>query len=241
MAATAAAAKLTDAHRAIQLRLAAVTVRELLTVWPLLDVEDLDRTFERWTRAVAPIVNRQRATSAEVAARYVRAFRTAEIGVDGPAMRAAPLPTQQLVTSLLVTGPASIRARLAGGMAFEKAVDNARAGSAQAAMRHVLNGGRQTITTTVEQDDRALGWARVTSGKACAFCSMLASRGPIYKSQSAQFQAHDHCHCGAEPVYRSDAAWPKGSAELRDLWEQSTGGLAGDDARKAFADALGAR
>jgi hypothetical protein len=42
----------------------------------------------------------------------------------------------------------------------------------------------------------------------------LAARGPVYKSeQSADFQAHDHCGCAAEPFYRG-SAWPGRSREF---------------------------
>jgi hypothetical protein len=41
----------------------------------------------------------------------------------------------------------------------------------------------------------------VTSGNACDFCSMLADRGAVYGEASAEFEAHDHCSCSAQPVY----------------------------------------
>jgi hypothetical protein len=30
---------------------------------------------------------------------------------------------------------------------------------------------------------------------------MLAGRGSVYSADTAEFEAHDHCGCSAEPVY----------------------------------------
>jgi hypothetical protein len=57
------------------------------------------------------------------------------------------------------------------------------------------------IRESVAADDYAQGWRRVTSGAACGFCRMLAGRGEVYTEATADFASHDHCGCGAEPVY----------------------------------------
>jgi hypothetical protein len=30
---------------------------------------------------------------------------------------------------------------------------------------------------------------------------MLIGRGAVYTEASVDFEAHDHCHCGAEPAW----------------------------------------
>lgn len=101
--------------------------------------------------------------------------------------------------------------------------------------RQVLNGGRDALEELVQADPVALGWARVTDGDPCAFCAMLASRGPVYKSrETAAFLPHDHCACIPEPVYSRSAAWAPGARELRQLWLASTKGYSGKDAVNAF-------
>jgi hypothetical protein len=85
--------------------------------------------------------------------------------------------------------------------------------------RHILDGGRDTILGSVERDEQALGWARVTDGDPCYFCLTLAGRGPVYKTeQTADFQAHDHCGCTAEPFYRG-ADWPDAAREFRETYD----------------------
>ena len=242
MAATTEAARLTEAHRLAQSRLGADLVRQLRRVWSMLDPADLNGTFADWLAVVTPLIQAQRGSSAALAANYLIAFRTLELGVGGtftPTLAARADP-RAIATSMLVTGPASIRSALARSVPLERALDTAEARCSAAAMRHALNGGRDTIVETARSDRRMVGWARATSGQPCAFCAMLASRGPVYGTDVAEFKAHDHCTCAPEPVYRDDAEWPRGSRRLRDVWDESTEGLSGNDALNAFRRALSA-
>lgn len=102
--------------------------------------------------------------------------------------------------------------------------------------RLALKGGRQTIADAVHQDPVAKGWERLISPGACSFCSMLASRGAVYKSdKSASFLAHDHCHCTAQPLFRGQAV-SESSKQLSDDWTRVTRGKSGANARKAWQD-----
>lgn len=204
MASTLAASRLTEAHRLAQVRLGALTVDQMHTIWPLLDPTDLDGSFARWLRAATPVVGRQRATSARLAANYLTAFRVLELGADVPAIvptLSEVVAADQLATSLLVTGPVSIKRAMIRSVPLAKAVDVAEAASSATGMRFALNGGRETLVATVNADREARGWTRVTSGNACAFCSMLADRGGVYTEASGDFAAHDGCNCGVEPSY----------------------------------------
>lgn len=54
------------------------------------------------------------------------------------------------------------------------------------------------------------GWRRVTVGKSCDFCLVMASRGAVYSSESTALGAtkyHAHCDCRAEEVTEFDARW----------------------------------
>lgn len=245
MAATAEAARLTEAHRLAQARVSNQVIARILAAWPLLDPLDIDATVDRWLAVSLPIVRQGRRTSARLAANYLSAFRTLEVGVDTARFTpvlAEDLVVEQVTTSLMVTGPVALRRGVARRRPLAELLNTARSATGAAAMRHTLNGGRDTITATVQADGRALGWARATSGKPCAFCAMLASRGPAYKSEgTADFQPHDSCHCQPEPVYRRDADWPAGSKQYRRLWDEHAAGLSGPDALNAFRRALSAR
>lgn len=220
----------------------------MLVLWALLNPLDLDGSTERWLRVTMPYIQAQRSRSSAIAAQYAAAFRTLEVGsTEGfaPVLAGRSDPAA-LATSLLVTGPVHLRLLMWQGLT--SATQAAQVASARAAMRHVGNGGRDTILGTVRADSQAVGWARVTSGLPCAFCAMLASRGPVYKTrETAAFDAHpnavhDNDACTFEPVYIDDGQWPPRSDEFRELWDASTAGMSGPKAqREAFRKAYEAQ
>jgi hypothetical protein len=198
-----AAAPLTEAHRLTQNRLGAQTVAQLLAVWNLVDIEDLDASTGVWLQAAVPIVRAQHRQSAQLAAGYLRTFRATQLGtLAGPIPSIAEFDPRRVATSLTVTGPVALKSAMARGLPLIQADDIARARMAAAGLRQALDGGRETVAATVAADPQAVGYARVTSGKACQFCSMLADRGAVYSDDSVHFEAHDGCSCSAEPVYR---------------------------------------
>jgi hypothetical protein len=67
--------------------------------------------------------------------------------------------------------------------------------------RRIANYARLTVTRSAVADPRARGWQRVGDGGTCEDCSRLLSRGAVYSEASNDFQAHDHCGCGAVPVF----------------------------------------
>jgi hypothetical protein len=244
VAATDAGARLTEAHRLAQARLGAQTIRALRAVFPLLDPAALDATFDRWLTAVLPIVRSQHNVSARLAAAYLTTFRTLELGPEAFAPTIAEdISEKAVATSMLVTGPVSIRSNLARAVPLVRALSIAEANVARSGMRHALNGGRTTIQNSVQNDTRALGYARTTSAKACSFCALLASRGPVYDKSTVDFHAHDGCHCGSEPVYRRDADWPSGSRRYQTLYEDAkrTAAAEGIDVLVAFRRAVEGR
>ncbi len=89
----------------------------------------------------------------------------------------------------LVAAPTDVQqaqesARWAIGPLFVGDPDTALARLAGATQRLVLQPGRDSIWTSAHADPVRTGVARVPSGTTtCRFCVMLASRGPVYRSQ----------------------------------------------------------
>jgi hypothetical protein len=92
------------------------------------------------------------------------------------------------------------------------------------ASRIALDGGRTTTLDTVVTDPVAVGWYRVTDGKPCAFCALLASRGIVYKENSfvtsdvrftgpGEFKVHNDCGCSVAPAFTRDHQVPSVSSE----------------------------
>ena len=200
-----AASRLTEAHRLGQSRIAARSVQDMLAAWSLIDPNRLDVTTPNWLRVALPLLQNRRRASAALAADYLRAHRLLELGtvVDFSPLLATQLDVTAATTSLTVTGPVSLKRAMTAGVDLAKAIDTAQANTSRSGMRHVLDGGRETIAKTVEADRYAIGYQRVGSGKTCKFCSMLIGRGAVYSGATAHFDAHDGCSCSAEPVYET--------------------------------------
>lgn len=249
MASSTAGRAVTTAYRLAQGRLSARVVAEVLSVWRSLD--PLRLTDPGWAGQVLSVLTRHRDDSAELAAAYYREFRRAEAPAAaefapraGPAGRSAQWRDRAL-TSLRVTGTCAVARLVVGGWDPARALDLAGPGVAAASSRHVLDAGRTAIRTAVRDDRAARGWLRVTDEDPCAFCAMLASRGAIGKAvlygseRSATTTAgtgeeyHDGCGCQAEPVF-GRVVLPEASQRFAAMWETSTTGLSGKDARNAF-------
>ncbi len=232
--------QLTEAHRVAQLQISAETTQLVLDTWDLLDPDDVDGSTEAWLRVTRREVANQHGKSAAVAAAYFQVFRQVELGrlERFEPLRVAPIG-RQFTTSLMVTGPVTLRRLLRSGVPPAQAKSQGVATLAGAAVRLALAGSRDTLVETVKADPRALGWSRVTSGSPCAFCAMLASRGPVYVAEdSAGFEPHDRCGCQPEAVFSRQAEWPPGAREYRDQWDRATEGLSGQDAVNAFRRSL---
>lgn len=247
----ASPAALTDAYRLAQGRTATRASSLALVAFDnLLNLGDLDRSFPGYVAAVLPLLNGSRTDAASLASAYYEAHRIAS-GVTGqepaPALPGV-LNLAQVTASLLSTGPITLKQQLALGNSLTTALNVARTATAGAIFRHTANAGRGTIYSTAQRDRRALGYARVTDGKPCAFCAMLASRGAVYKSDESDggrgdaHRYHDGCNCTVQAVYSHDADIPGDGDKYADLWRESTRGLEpGDTPARAFRRAYDAQ
>jgi hypothetical protein len=240
VAATQLGTQLTQLHYRQQVAARADVLRQLVQVFPALDVSSFDAVDRSWPaleRALELIIGQGHATSAGLSINYYELLRAAEgVGGSSTALLAETLPAEQVATSLRVTGPYTAKHLIA--TKSPQVAQTTFAILSGAVTRLSSNGGRGTLDRSVRADRRALGWARVTSGRACSFCRLLRSRGAVYKEESSKFQAHDHCSCTSEPIWSKDQPLPPGSAEDAELYRQITAGLKGKDALNAFRRAV---
>ena len=193
---------------------------------------DPNNVNESW-RSINPLVNgvidmHYQATAADAARFYTQSRIIA--GNSYIPLPGAELNQEYLNTVTNSQGP---------GMFFhflkDNPADNAKTMAQDslrgAATRMVMMGGRDTVTQSAQQDPMAKGWERVIEPGACSFCAMLASRGAVYKSATADFRAHDHCHCVARPVFAGEKSV---NNELSDAWARETRGTRGAAARAAW-------
>lgn len=193
---------LTVTQRRAQLALRAQTIRDLLKLWPALDISNLPRTWGPFEEAAVLLVKNRAKTSAGLASSYYRDLR-ATIGVTGRALPRIVLPqTDKIVQGLQIVGIGNASKQLSLGRRVEDVKKATLVNLSGETTRHVLNAGRATVNASVQADARAIGWQRVTSGSACEFCAMLAGRGTVYKSDTVDFSAHRNCGCFPEPAFR---------------------------------------
>lgn len=261
MASTPRGERMTEAHRVAQIAIRAAFLREFMDQWTLLDPRDLDRTAPAWASTVLRLIADFREDSAETAENYFKEFRAVELpnakepaptverrqsrrvnsrrrstgGSSRGGLRRVTIEWDDADdaahTSLMVMGPSNIKAKRKRGKSPEEAAREALVEAGGSAGRHVLTGGRTTHLELVEADPEAIGWLRVTDGDPCAFCAMLSSRGPVYRSERSATtvvssrakraigdQYHDHCACSAEAMFSKSQAWPGRGREFQQLW-----------------------
>lgn len=220
MAQSEAGRLLTERHRQGQLQIRARALRDYLRLWPIWEGDE--ESFGRLVLASITVARAHHSLSATLAGSYFTSFRLAE-EVKGEAVPrlAGPIDAGKVTAGLIVTGRDAVKVALDAGKPPQEARETALARTSGSLSRQVLNGGRETILRSVAEDKEALGYGRVTDGDPCAFCALLAGRGPVYKKETADFQAHDECGCAAEPVYSREAAWPGRGEEFRDMYEEA--------------------
>ena len=239
MARTAEGARLTNAHREIQGRVKARALRDFLRLSPIWD--GTPETFRLLVDASLPLIEVYNSASSAAAASYYEAFRGVEKPGGSPTLRLAEFNRELAESGLWSVGQAAVGDAIAAGQSASEAMNTALTNVAGSLTWSVLDGGRETVIRSTSADRQARGWARTTSGNPCAFCAMLSGRGPVYKEDTADFEAHLHCSCGTEPHYR-DAAWPGRAEEFRDLYNRAVdeANAAGDLRRGTSNDLLNA-
>lgn len=242
MAATVEGARATEQHRLAQLEVEKRALADLRQIWPAFDIKNPESSWEPVKRSLMAVVEVRRQESARQAAFYYQNFRFNETGelFDPVIATQTASDAEAAAVSLDVTGLFSARHLNAENASAPASITLVRLSGTVG--RLVLNGGRQTIEENTRRDERSTGYARVTSGKACFFCAMLASRGPVYRSDTVRFRAHDHCRCTAEPRFHDlRSAWPPKSREYRELWDATTGEASGQEAVRVFRRAYEGR
>lgn len=222
---------LSAAHDVTQAHLLDLGYTELtLAFSTLLDPRDLTGSTPRYVPVAAELVRRTRARAAAVALNFYSALRAAE-ALDLPDVEPfvpslpPPPATNLLQASMAVTGPIAAKSSLARGLLIDEAMDKALTATFGAMTRHVEGGPRDVARHNSTRDSFSNGWMRRSGGTPCPFCAMLISRGPVYKSSaSADFKAHDRCHCKAIAFFGADEGWTAQSREYRAMWDDDSNG-----------------
>jgi hypothetical protein len=224
--------------RAAQIGLTRLLVRDVRGMRRLILPQRLRESVPDWLAAMNAVVAQYARVSAALAADFYDGQREAA-GVPGTftVPLADPPPEQQTEESLRwavkdlwprepkEATPAQLQPMDVRLMQAEKKAE-------LVAQKLVADTGRGTVREAVRQDRQATAWARSAARGACAFCKLLASRGAVFKEDTADFRAHDGCHCGVIPVFRGQRFEPSPQArEWERIYREYAQGHSGDQLR----------
>lgn len=264
LAAAVASRTLTvERYQASQARVAAQVVQLVTRAIQKFGVPTTDRQQQQFARRVYPEVVRARAQSYVLGVRHMQ---SAAIVADEPMPEIAqPRPYEpeaiekalkravetpqakpdqvrglDQVTRAQASRPASPDRRP------NRVTITERAGATLS--RHAHQAGRDAVQDTARRATNRVGWARVLTGdESCAWCAMLASRGPVFRGKgNALYRGgvegnpyHDHCDCTATLVFFGKA-WDgeESYAELEQLWSDTAGKESGQGKYRAFRRAF---
>jgi hypothetical protein len=197
-----------DRYRAAQIGLTRLLVRDVRGLRRLILPQRLRTSVPDWLAAMNAIVQQYSRVSAALAADFYDAQRESA-GVPGPftVPLADPPPEEQTEASLRWAAKdlwprEPEEATLAQRQPMDIRLTQAEKKAEQVAQKLVADTGRGTVREAVRQDRQATAWARAAALGACSFCKLLATRGAVYKQDTASFRAHDGCHCGVVPVFK---------------------------------------
>lgn len=187
-------------HRTAVDDIATLAVAELVTQWATLDLEAPERMRDVFTDLLADLVETYAAAAGAFGADWYEALR-ADSGVTGAFTAELPdLPDLEQLR-----GSASYAA---SGLYVD--TEKALGDMAAIAQRLVADADRAAIAVNVDADEADPRWARVAQPGACAFCALLASRGPDYRTKDTATRTlsadryHEHCGCVAMPVWNAE-------------------------------------
>lgn len=194
---------------------------------------NVEHFMEGWDTAkdlIKTIIEAYHGASSAHAVDYYTSARALE-GFRPITIPSVPLDSEQLDKVTQAMGPGSFFGHIANGNDELASGAMARDDIGGASARLVMNGGRATVTHASVIDPLSEGWERFIEPKSCSFCAMLAGRGAVYKESTADFRAHDHCHCVARPVFKGQES---ANAGLSTEWADATRGKRGNAAIAAW-------
>lgn len=203
---------LTELHRT---RMAALRAGLLLWVQSLwrehFNEEQATETLTAIGAAVGARVTQAQAVAVSETQDWLRALIAAATGL--PVAEVAPFTAgldlvgsaaalNQTVPGLTRMAPAVYAARVGAGQDRAAAADSSLAWLNRVAASEPYRVANQATLTASVDDERLTGRVvRVTAADPCEFCAEIADRG--YLSAHADFEAHNHCRCSAEPEISS--------------------------------------
>lgn len=181
-------------------RIVTLARRDLSAAFGSLNLANPEAVRDALLEIVPALVREYGDVAATVAAEWYEEVRAGQVGGSYFAQTAGTFPDEQMA--------ATVR-REAGHLwsPDQGKTLEVLAGSLQ---RFVMYSGRETVAHNVQRDPAKPRFARVPRGhRTCAFCTMLASRGFVYSTQTSAGgdwnHYHDDCRCQIVAEFDAEA------------------------------------
>lgn len=219
--------------QAVNRGVVALARRDLNAFWSTLDLTKPEAARDALLRFVPALVEQYGEVAASVAADWYDDLRVAAGGRSRFSAALADGVNPEAVAGTTRYGAGHLFTDAPAGMLDFLQV---------AVSKFVLQPGRDTVIRSASRDPMRPRWARVPSGaETCAFCLMLASRGPVYLTETSAGQMrkyHGDCDCLPTPVFARDEL-PEGydPEELYAKYQEARS-VAGSGSTKQILSAL---
>jgi hypothetical protein len=205
--------------------------RALDNYWSTLDLSKPEAARDALVEFVPQLVGLYGQAAATVAADWYENIRARDVDGTYSASLADSPPAEQVQESV----------RYQAGQLFTDNPESMLVSMSGAVQRYVVNTGRETIRANAGGDPAKPRYARIPTGaKTCAFCSLLASRGFVYASESTagEFDKYHHkCDCQAVADFSDDPRIEGyDPAQLYDLYQSARAATPGKSINEIAAE-----
>lgn len=185
MARTQLGRELTEAHRIAQAEQAAWWVSAVSQLVELIDPARIDDSMPEFVASALVALGMAAEDAQSLALAYVREFREAEApGLDHPAPIVPEVDLSGAASRLESVAPLA-KMKISEGAMAREAVDAAFWSIVGGLYKSALMPGREVVDLSASVNPHSTGWRRVTDADPCAFCAMLATRGPAYRTEAS--------------------------------------------------------
>lgn len=196
-------------YRRVQKRIEADFERDLRAIWAKASTLDPVRSARLIEQAFPTLIDKYGLQAASVAADWFEALTGVHATVPDSFKPEAFQASARWAVGERFTDTAK---SVAVGLVADRLVSSG--------VRHVRQHARDTIDASARNSGGRVFYARKVMGETCDFCLILASRGPVYGSEtSARLRGadgnvyHDDCDCQVVPVkgeWVADETSPRG-------------------------------
>jgi hypothetical protein len=203
----------------------------LAALWTTVDEDDIRLTLGAVVPLMVELMHQQQAagrvaawSQAQLAASV--AYASVEPGTVSLPLNAARdgrMASGMLFEQVAAGAVPGVLSRIGAGAPPREALALSQRVAAQALGSVAHDEARATtedvVLTDTSATDRVNGYARRTEGAfTCDFCRMLATRGPVYRKDTAGFRAHAFCDCTVYAVAMDQLTVADGDWTAYERW-----------------------